>query len=990
MIGKTISHYKILEELGHGGMGIVYKALDTRLKREVALKFIPPEITRDPEVKKRFIQEAQAASAIDHTNICTIHEIDEMEDGKTFIAMACYNGKTVKEKIAQAEITIDEAIDITIQVARGLNKAHKKGITHRDIKPANIFITDDGMVKILDFGLAKLIGQTRLTRTGVTPGTTVYMSPEQLKGEEIDQRTDIWSLGVLFYEMLTGQLPFKGDYEEGVIYSIVNKKPIKVRTISADIPIECEKIIEKTLQKNVTKRYQHLLQIENDLINIKQKRHVESLQKKRSSFLVRKMKRRSLLIGIFILFLITFFFLKPFVFTKKYGEKSISIAIISFENQTGNTAYDYLQDAIPNLLITNLEQSSFLRVTTWERLYDLLKQTGKENVKVIDKTTGFELCSLDGIDAIVLGSFVKAGDIFATDVKVLDVKTKVLLKSVRSQGTGIESILKHQVDQLSNEIASSIILPAKQPEYVHTKIMDVTTSSIEAYHYFLRGRDEYYRGTGEAYKYFKKAISMDTTFATAYLWLGRTCWPNLAERDRFFIKAKQFSHRTTTKEQLYIKAELETNNERRIQLFQQIINQYPKEKYVYFILAEHYAYHNHFDSAINKCLEALDLDPNFVPAVNSLCYWYAESGNQQKSDEYLKRLAAINPGDILPMKTLANIYYIDGKLDSAIEKNKEVLDISHGYTGSEWNIPFIIALKPDFHNAIALMNRIVALESTYYLKAGRYGMRGFLYCFTGEYKKALSDIEFAFSRFKEWNNLKYAALCEAVRGFIYYEKDEYEKSRYFFHKYQEILENKNNVTELIIYEFTCEPFLGLIDIHQGDLNSAQERHNFLKNNLDNVLVTIRDITSLHYQLLKAELLLSKDSIDAAIMIGEEIRELAVPRYYFYPERVIFYNSPISKDILARAYIKKGNIDKAISEYERLIHFNPQSKDRRLMYPKYHYFLAKLYQQKDQKNKAVQQLKKFLELWKNADKDIPDIIDAKKRLKELTNNKTFNR
>jgi serine/threonine protein kinase len=256
MIGQTISHYKILEKLGSGGMGVVYKAEDTKLKRTVALKFLPPDLTRDDEAKKRFIHEAQAASALDHPNICTIHEIGETEDGTLFICMAYYEGETLKKKVTSNQLSVTSAIDISVQIAQGLTKAHEKGIVHRDIKPANLFVTNDGILKILDFGLAKLAGVTKLTKPGTTLGTVAYMSPEQMQGEEVDQRTDIWALGVVIYEMLTGKLPFKGEYEQAVMYSILNEKPEPITATRLDVPMELERIVIQCLEKEASKRYQ--------------------------------------------------------------------------------------------------------------------------------------------------------------------------------------------------------------------------------------------------------------------------------------------------------------------------------------------------------------------------------------------------------------------------------------------------------------------------------------------------------------------------------------------------------------------------------------------------------------------------------------------------------------------------------------------------------------------------------------------------------------
>ena len=268
--GSTIAgKYQILEELGRGGMGVVYKAKDTKLKRTVALKFLSPELTRDLEAKERFIHEAQAASALDHPNICTVHEIDE-DDGQMFIAMAYVDGQSLREKIKQGPLKLDEALSIAIKVAEGLYEAHEKGIVHRDIKSANIMVAAKGQAKIMDFGVAKLAGRTKFTRIGTTMGTVAYMSPEQARAEKVDYRTDIWSLGVMLYEMVTGQLPFKGDHEQAVVYSILNEEPEPMTGLRTGVPMELERIVAKMLAKDPGARYQHVDEVPVDLRTIKE------------------------------------------------------------------------------------------------------------------------------------------------------------------------------------------------------------------------------------------------------------------------------------------------------------------------------------------------------------------------------------------------------------------------------------------------------------------------------------------------------------------------------------------------------------------------------------------------------------------------------------------------------------------------------------------------------------------------------------------------
>jgi serine/threonine protein kinase len=364
MIGKVVSHYKILEKLGEGGMGVVYKAEDTRLKRTVALKFLPTALTTDREAKERFIHEAQAASSLQHNNICNVHDIDETPEDQLFIVMDLYDGETLKKKIERSPRKIEEAIGITIQVAQGLARAHEHGIVHRDIKPANVMITSDGVAKIVDFGLAKLSGRTMLTKTGSTLGTAAYMSPEQARGESADQRTDIWSLGVILYEMLSGRRPFEAEYENALLYSILNAEPDHITGLRSGVPIALERIINKCLAKSPDRRYQHADELVVDLRSVHPTTTSVTTGALGSTVARGPWTRPRLILGVGALIVVAFG--AWFFFGRESREadqlRMKSIAVLPF-NPFGRSFDDTVfADGIHDDILTQLSKISGLRV----------------------------------------------------------------------------------------------------------------------------------------------------------------------------------------------------------------------------------------------------------------------------------------------------------------------------------------------------------------------------------------------------------------------------------------------------------------------------------------------------------------------------------------------------------------------------------------------------------------------------------------------------
>ena len=350
MVGKTIHHYEILEELGRGGMGVVYKAEDTKLQRTVALKFLPLEVAGDDELRQRFINEARTASALNHPNICTIYSVEDGE--QPFIAMEFVEGKELRELIIRnSRFSIDNCLTYATQIAQGLQAAHKKGIVHRDIKPANIMVTDDGLVKVMDFGLAKMKGQPALTKTGSTLGTVAYMSPEQARNEEVDHRSDIFSFGAVLYELCSGRQPFAGDYEAATLYSVVHEEP---EALPDGVPAELQRIVFKCLEKEVNNRYQSSAELLRELRQIQRKQVSDEFTDDKSHR-PRAAKKRMLLpatfLGILIL-AVTGYFL--FVSSQKEpAPERKMLLVLPFEN-LGPPADEYFADGITEEITSRL------------------------------------------------------------------------------------------------------------------------------------------------------------------------------------------------------------------------------------------------------------------------------------------------------------------------------------------------------------------------------------------------------------------------------------------------------------------------------------------------------------------------------------------------------------------------------------------------------------------------------------------------------------
>jgi len=491
MIGKTIAQYKILEKIGEGGMGVVYKAEDTKLKRTVALKFLPAELTRDSQAKARFVQEAQAAAALDHPNICAVFEIGEAE-GTTYMAMPYVKGQSLKERIALGPLSVEDALAIAGQMAEGLKEAHDKGIIHRDIKPANIMLTEKGQAKIMDFGLAKLEAGVDLTRTMAVMGTAAYMSPEQARGEEVDLRTDIWSFGATLYEMLTGQKPFGQKHDQALIYSILNDTTESVSRIRPEIPKPLEVVIQKTLEKDRSRRYQNMVDLLKDLKTT-----------------------------------------HPAGPILHKAEKSI--IVLPFEDISPAKDNDYFCDGMTEEIITDLSHVRDLLV---------ISRSSAMTFKGTKKTIP-ELAQAVNVRYVLEGSVRKAGNSLRIAAQLIDAETDIHLWADKYSGT-LDDVFDIQ-EKVSGAIAKALRqkLSAKEKQIM----MERPIQNVKAYECYLRAKHEIdtftEEGINRAIQHLEAGLKIIGENATLYAGLGYAYWQyfNIGTREKHLNKGLEYARK---------------------------------------------------------------------------------------------------------------------------------------------------------------------------------------------------------------------------------------------------------------------------------------------------------------------------------------------------------------------------------------------------------------------------------------------------------------
>lgn len=700
MIGKTILHYRILEKLGEGGMGIVYSAEDTKLGRRVALKFLPPELTRDPEAKERFINEARAASALDHPNICNIHDIDETGEGRIFISMACYEGDSLKKIVAKGPLSVPKAVNIAFQIAQGLSSAHERGITHRDIKPANIIITRQGTIKILDFGLAKLAGQVNLTKIGTTIGTAAYMSPEQSSGRDVDHRTDIWSLGVVLYEMLCGHPPFKGDYEQAIIYSILNEQPEPVGVSRADVPPGLENILSRCLAKNPEERYDSVIELIGDLVSLQSTGETGTVMTPVADdggALSGRVEgggrlssgRGKIIISsvIVILVIISGFLWKKGVIRPRGGEGTPvaavdgtgektdpgksgvgietsgdmagdmqergrarqdqfenSIVVIPFEDISPGSDNEYFSDGLTEEIIADLSRIRSLRV---------ISRTSAMKLKGIEKdigTIGREM----NVHYALEGSVRKVDTELRITAQLIDTKTDAHIWAEKYDGT-LEDVLEIQ-EKVSRAIVDALKLRLSPDEADRIALHPI--EDPRAYEYYFRAKQEVSKVTeealGKAIDYLRAGLDIVGDNVLLFQGLGYTYWQyiNLGLRvdDDYLDIVQQYASKIF---------EIEPDSPRGHVLLGLIgISRGEKQSSVF-----------HF----KKVIEA---DPNDADALRWLFLVYSYSGSFDAAERIGERLTEVDP--FYKNRAFAWLYFMKGDFararDAALEYREKERD----------------------------------------------------------------------------------------------------------------------------------------------------------------------------------------------------------------------------------------------------------------------------------------------------------------------------
>jgi tetratricopeptide (TPR) repeat protein/predicted Ser/Thr protein kinase len=972
--GTMISHYRIVEMVGAGGMGVVYKAVDTRLDRAVALKFLPAHLLCDATARARFEHEARSASALNHPNITTIYEIDE-DGGQCFIAMEFVEGQALREVFKDRVLTMDEVLDIALQIGRGLHAAHKKDVVHRDIKPDNIMVTDDNMVKIMDFGLAKLRGATRVTKTATTVGTLQYMSPEQAQGKDTDQRSDIFSFGAVLYEMITGRKAFRGDNEAAVINSILNVEPEPLARYKRDVPEGLQRIVDKALAKDKEERYQHADEMVADLKREKRvsERIVPSAAQVAQAAESAKGTARSpfrlvVPLAVVAVAIIIYLVFEPFRIEMGPDTQAIaqenSLAIMYFENIADHEDRDRTAQMVTALLITDLSESDYMRVVSRQRLYDIMARLGHTDRKTIDKSFASEVAAEAGVKYILTGTVIQIEPNIVLTSEISDAGTGEIRASQRVSGQEGEDLFA-LIDRLSAAVRQDMALPEEAAAEADLRVADVTTSSVEAYRHYLEGldyADKYY--DEEARDAFTRAIEHDSTFAMAYYHLSTLAFGQ--ERRDLGAKALRYSEHASKIERYYIEsyaAFLEGDYEETIRRGARVLRLDPDHKVTLFTAAVIYgSFLAKPESTVHYCKRVLAIDPSYKRAYNQLAYAYDRLEKPDSSIWAINQYIALAPDEANPYDTRGDLYAWNGRLAEALASYRRAEQMKPDFVTSTIKIGHVYLFLGQYARAESCYKAVASSRDRWDRCTARMYMAT-VPAYQGRFARALEILEDGLGADQmEGTRRMYYAHKHRLAAEIYRALGQHEAAIEAARRYRDVTVRAYPENPMYVFGFYGHMLAlsGEVDLAEDLLREAESRPDAEELKRADTYYVARGIIAM-----------ARGDLGVAIAELEEALGKAN-----YPHMHI-------RSALAEAYLEAGRYDLAVSTLEKaLARYDASRVLSTIRAATAYYLLGTAYEASGWNEKAIEQYEIFLDLWKDADPGLPVVEEARRRLEGL--------
>ncbi len=935
--GTTFAgRYEIIEELGKGGMGKVYRVEDTKLKQEVALKLIKPEIALDKKTIERFRNELKLARNIRHKNICGMFDLGEAE-GAHFITMEYIRGEDLKSFIHRSgQLAVGTAVRIAKQVCEGLSEAHMLGVVHRDLKSSNIMIDKDGNVRIMDFGIARSLKTKGITGAGVMIGTPEYMSPEQAEAKEIDHRSDIYSLGVVLYEMMTGQLPFEGDTPLSIAMKHKGEKPEDPKELNPQIPDDLSQLILKCMAKANEDRCQSAGQILSELNNIEKgipttQREIAKKKPLTSKEITVTISAKKLFIpALFIIIAVAIIGLVLWHPWKKgetipFSERDW-ILITDFENMTGDEIFD---QSLNTALTVNIQQSRYVNVFPRARVKETLQRMEREAVDTLDEELGREVAQREGIKALVVCSINQLGDVYTLTASIVDPNTQVTLKTETSQAKGKNSVLE-ALDDLAWKIRKDLGESLKDIQEQKVALPRATTSSLEALKNYVEAKRA--RGSSqreEALALLEKALELDSDFALAHAELGSIYyWKNdRAKGEEHFTKALSLLERLTEREKLWIQAIVPAyrgNRDEATTKYKVYLRRYPDDSSGWHNLGHNYLMLHRYNEAIDAFTRVIEVNPNSWSSYINIASCYGGMEIHKKAIENYLEVLKINPKFIM-VRNLNREFGFTYVALGEVQKAQEILEKM--LTGEDWQ-------EATGHRHLALLDM-----------------------YQGKFSAAI-------------DHLKEAIL---LNNTINYPLSELRDRLYLATVYKTIgmmnafHRELDAVAELRSKTFIEPWWLLLSGKMYARFGELQESKGLLEEISSKMNKENRSDRA-SFNILKGEIELARENHAQAVELFDVAYKLRDDNYIL--------------ESLAYAYFIKGDLDKAIDKYEHLITRKQFGWEAQEYWIQAHYQLGKLYGKKGDAEKAIQYYKHFLDIWKDADPGIPEVEDARKRLAGL--------